>query len=65
MIDTEKRLAVLEKDIAKLRQKAEGLTQLDIFGNSPCNQSNMFGNGLQEIRTRVNQLLDEQQEIRE
>ena len=65
MIDTEKRLAVLEKDIAKLRKKAEGLTQLDVFGNSPCTQSNMFGNGLQEIRTRVNQLLDEQQEIRE
>jgi len=63
MIDTEKRLAILEKDIAKLRRKAENLTQLDVFGNSPCNQSNMFGDELPSIREKINQLLEEKMNL--
>ena len=59
------RLKTINNSIAKLRRRAEDMTQLNVFGNSQCNQNEMFGGSLPEIRARVNALLEEKQEIEE
>ena len=58
------RIRIVVNQIAKLRRRAQDLTQLDVFGNSVCNQSTMFGGTLPEIRSRTNSLLEELEDLR-
>ncbi len=59
------RLRIVNNSIAKLRRRAQDLTQLNIFGNSISNQAEAFGGSLPEIRARVNALITERTELQE
>ena len=63
--DAKTRIQKINASLAKLRARAQELTQFDIFGNSLCNQSNMFGDSLPEIRQQVNSLLSEREKLEE
>jgi hypothetical protein len=57
--DIKARKLAIERQLERLRKRAQDLTQVDIFGNSACNQVTMFGGNLPEIRVEVNTLLKE------
>jgi len=53
------RLEEIDKELSKLRIKAQGIQQRDLFKET--NQSNMFGSELPAIRARVNLLIEEKE----
>ena len=63
--DVKARIVKINASLTRLRDKAQGLTQFDMFGNSLCNQDNLFGDPLPEIRTEVNSLLSEREKLEE